>query len=347
MAGLWPYMEFLSDQRAFVELLELVPDAVLISDHEGKILLVNAQAQSLFGYERNELVGKEVEVLLPERYRQKHKLHRGSYNKNPTVRPMGAALDLYGRHKDGHEFPVEISLGPLFAEQGLFIIGAIRDASERRTIEERIRLSLREKEILLKEVHHRVKNNLQVISSIINLQAEQTPDPRIQEIFDDTRARVRSIALVHEKLYESSDLSNIPLQEYLEGLIGHLVETFGSRAHGISTELTIEPVSLNIDTAVNCGLIITELVSNSLKYAFKDGSQGKIGISFESLGDNFVLTICDNGLGLPKDFDLQKTKTLGLTLVTGLAKELSGTLIMHSNRGAEFVITFPKEKRGG
>lgn len=339
-------MNFLTTQRGFVELLELVPDAVLISDDAGIIRLVNAQAQSLFGYERNELIGAEIEVLLPERYRSKHTHHRASYNKNPTVRPMGAALDLYGRHKDGHEFPLEISLGPLITEEGLYIIGAIRDASERRSIEERVRISLREKEILLKEVHHRVKNNLQVISSIINLQAEQTPDPKIQEIFDDTRARVRSIALVHEKLYESKDLSNIPLRDYLDGLLGHLVETFGSRAHGISTELDIEPVSLNIDSAVNCGLIITELVSNSLKYAFSKGQKGKIVICFKALEHTYVLTICDDGPGLPPGFDLQKTKTLGLTLVTGLTKELNGKLTIGSNQGAEFVITFPKEKAG-
>lgn len=331
----------MSTDPAFMQLLESAPDAMLVVSPEGRIVFANAQVEKLFGYSKEELIDQYLEILLPERYRAAHVGHRAGYFHNPLVRPMGAALDLSGLHRQGWEFPVEISLSPLKTEEGTCVISAIRDVSERRITEERIRNSLREKEILLKEVHHRVKNNLQIISSIINLQVQQIEDPKMREIFADTRARVRSIALVHERLYESRDLINIEFSEYVEGLLGDLFESYGSRSSNVSVRLAIGKSSLDIDKVVNCGLIVTELVSNSLKYAFRDKQEGEVVVSFDREGAMYVLRVSDNGCGLPKDFNPAGLKSLGLILVRGLSSELGGTVSIRSDKGTEFTVSFP------
>lgn len=335
-------MEKIRSEPTFHDLLESAPDAMIIIDSNGEIVHTNSQTERLFGYSKGELIGNKLEILLPYRYRGIHVGHRGHYFSAPAVRPMGAALDLFAMHKEGTEFPVEISLSPLKAIDGeTYVISAIRDISERKQIEERVCNSLREKEVLLKEVHHRVKNNLQIISSILNLQSHTIVDEKTRELLDDTRARVRSIALVHERLYESKDLVSIDFGEYVEGLMTDLFQAFGAHSQNVAVNINIEPVTLDIDKIVNCGLIVNELVSNSLKYAFGQGSGGKIDISLQKDRGNLSLKIRDNGSGLPPGFKVSSSKTLGLTLVHGLTKELGGSVEMKSEQGAEFTIIFP------
>lgn len=211
----------------------------------------------------------------------------------------------------------------------------------RRRAEEQIKASLQEKEVLLKEIHHRVKNNLQIVSSLLNLQADYLKDKQALEIFKNSQNRIESMALIHEKLYQSQDLARINFAEYVQDLVASFFYAYEINSDAITLKINVEDVFLGIDAAIPCGLIITELVLNSLKHAFPVGNLGEICIDFRSLTDNkFALIVSDNGIGFPKKLDFQNTESLGLQLVNALVNQLSGTIVLNSNSGVEFKITF-------
>lgn len=212
---------------------------------------------------------------------------------------------------------------------------------ERSRAEERIKASLKEKEILLKEIHHRVKNNLQVISSLLSLQAETTKDTQALAALRESRNRVHSMAVIHETLYQSKDLAQVDFATYTEKLVNHLQRSLHVNSQLVTLEINVNNVSLSIDTAIYCGLIINELISNSFKYAFPDGRVGKIVISL-SMQENagLSLEVCDNGVGISEDIDIAKTESLGLQLVTMLTEQLSGTLELDRHAGTRFKIMF-------
>ncbi len=238
----------------------------------------------------------------------------------------------------------------------------LQDILKRRQAESRIKASLKEKEALLKEVHHRVKNNLQIISSLLNLQLKSIKDPQILDIFKESQNRVRLMALIHEKLYQSHDLSKINLKDYIESLASNLLRSYEVNQSDIRLIVEADDIALEADTAVSCGLIINELVSNSLKYAFplsKDpdpdpgltdltGSTDSIKRFKESLitikakktdGNHFSICCQDNGIGLPEAIDIQSTKTLGLQLVSSLTEQLGGVLNIIHHPGTSFELT--------
>ena len=215
------------------------------------------------------------------------------------------------------------------------------DITDRKRSEERIRASLKEKEVLLKEIHHRVKNNLQVISSLMNLQANQLRDPEIVEAFRDSQSRVKAMSLVHERLYQSSDLAQIDFAGYVRDVTNHLLRSYQNGRHPVRLKVDVEPVSLNIDTAIPCALIINELVSNSLKYAFPNGRDGEIKVSMNHTdANNLNLRISDNGIGFPENVFWGNTDSLGLQLVRNLTDQLNGSIECHLTEGAQFDIRF-------
>jgi two-component sensor histidine kinase len=220
------------------------------------------------------------------------------------------------------------------------------DVTESKLAQEKIKSSLREKEVLLKEIHHRVKNNMQVISSLLNLQSEQIKDKYYIDMFKESRNRIRSMALVHEKLYQSKNLANIDSSDYIKSLISDLFTFYNiSRGH-ISAKIDVQNVNLSIDTAIPCGLIINELVSNSLKYAFPEGRDGEIKITFNEILDEegnseYELVVSDNGAGIPESIDIRKTSSLGLKLVVNLVEhQLQGKLRLDRTNGTKFHIRF-------
>ena len=211
------------------------------------------------------------------------------------------------------------------------------DITERKLAEAQIQASLREKEVLLQEIHHRVKNNLQVISSLLDLQSQQLEESAMLEVFRESQNRVKSMALVHEKLYQSKNFAKINFAEYTESLVKYLFKAYELHSGNITLELYIDEVTLNIDTAIPCGLIINELVSNALKYAFPDNRAGTISISLHSgANHHFTLIIKDDGVGLPRDWDFKNAKSLGLQLVKVLTKQLKGTIEIDRSRGSQF-----------
>ena len=230
----------------------------------------------------------------------------------------------------------------------LFLQGIAYDITESKRAEEavrasaeRIQTSLREKEVLLEEIHHRVKNNLQVISSLLRLQSAHVHDPGALEMFAESCNRIHSMALVHERLYQSADLSRVDLGEYVRSLTDLLCRSYHTRAEGIGIRAMVDDVSLGVDTAVPLGLAINELVSNCLKYAFPDGRRGEIQIELRpdpSCG--YLLRVADDGVGVPKDVDFRATETLGMQLVCALTEQLGGTIELRSEGGTEFRILF-------
>ncbi len=227
------------------------------------------------------------------------------------------------------------------------VVGNIQDITDRKLAEERLLASLREKEVLLKEVHHRVKNNLQVISSLLNLESQRVQDLQVLEAFRETQNRVRSMALVHERLYRSTDLARVDFGEYIRNLVASLISSYHTPAQGFSYEVNAEDAFLGVDVAIPCGLILTELVSNAFKHAFPAGKKGEILISFHRRGDGaYALRIKDNGVGLPPGLDIRNTGTLGLQLVHTLTRQLGGALELNLGEGNEFTLTFRDGNRG-
>ncbi|MFB2934224.1 PAS domain S-box protein [Aerosakkonemataceae cyanobacterium BLCC-F154] len=217
-----------------------------------------------------------------------------------------------------------------------------RDITERKTAETEMITSLKEKELLLKEIHHRVKNNLQVISSLLKLQSSYIKDEEALALFTESYNRVRSMALIHEKLYQSKGLARIDAVDYIRDLTDNLFRSYNVATNTIELHLRVEHIELDIDTAIPCGLIINELVSNSLKYAFVNQGKGELYINlfYQEGTSKVTLLISDNGIGLPPNFDITELESLGLQLVYNLTEQLNGEMEINSDRGAKFTITF-------
>jgi PAS domain S-box-containing protein len=330
-------------EARFRGLLESAPDSIIVVDTGGTITIVNSETERMFGYERQELLGQPIEMLVPDRSRGHHAADRAAYSADPKTRPMGAGRQLTGRRKDGGEFPVEISLSPLRTGQESLVISIVRDVTERRAFEQQIQTSLREKEALLREIHHRVKNNLQITSSLLRLQASNISDADAHAIFDATQLRIRSMALVHEKLYQAKDLTRINFGDYIRTLGELLFKSFAVDVNAVSLEISGADVLLDIDIAVPCGLVVNEIFSNALKHAFP-GGRGTIGVHLDRTENRCVMTIRDDGVGLPPRFDLGSVDTLGLQLVRGLVGQIDGSLEVRSIIGTEFRIEFPTER---
>ena len=225
-------------------------------------------------------------------------------------------------------------------------VGTITDITERKLAEEKIKSSLREKELLLKEVHHRVKNNLQIITSLLSLQSRSVDDGEARDLLLESQTRVGSIALVHEKLYETKDLAGIDFGEYCESLGGSLFQSYGVDPAHIALKVSVEDGFLELDRAIPYGLIVSELVTNSLKYAFPTQARGEIHIAMaRPKNGKRILRVADNGVGLPGDFDLHGTKSLGLHLVRTLSEQLGGTLEVDGKNGTEIRIICDTNKK--
>ncbi len=218
----------------------------------------------------------------------------------------------------------------------------LRSIEERKRAEEIISRSLKEKEVLLKEIHHRVKNNMQVIYSLLSLQEDSIDDKNIQALFKESRNRVYTMAMIHEKLYQSEDLSHIDFREYLQNLVLDISETY--MRNDVRLSVDMESIHLDVNAGIPCGLIVNELITNSLKYAFPEGRKGEIrvGINRNAKGE-YVLFVADNGIGFPDAEDFYKSSSLGLQLVNMLTKQLGGSVLLSRAGGTMFTVTFPEK----
>ncbi len=212
---------------------------------------------------------------------------------------------------------------------------------KRRIAEEHLKRSLAEKEVLLKEVHHRVKNNMQIISSILKMQERQVEDERLKTVLGESQNRIRTMALIHENLYRNENLADIKFSNYVKSLAGNLLRSYTENQGKIRFEYDIEDVFLPLDTGIPCGLIINELISNSIKYAFEGRNSGTITIRLTRPDSGaFELQVADDGKGISSDFNIEKSKSLGMKIVTRLVQQIDGTMDYDFNNGTKFIIKF-------
>jgi PAS domain S-box-containing protein len=338
--------ERLAAERLVHGVLEAAPDAMIVIDESGAITLANSMAVRMFGYAPSALLGACVDSLVPEPSRAAHAAHRQEYVKRPRARAMGEGRELLGLRSDGSVFPVEISLNSLESSGRTLVVSSVRDITARRAAEQRLQASLQEKELLLKEIHHRVKNNLQVVASMLTLQAELAADADARSMLEACRKRVTSMALVHEKLYGAADLRRMDLRELIRDIAAMLIG--GSRGIRLQMHPGAEPIVVDIETAFPVSLIANELITNAIKHAFVGRSEGTITIDVDRFATGRVrLQVADDGVGgiMPETFT--GAGSLGSTIVRRLVRQIGAVLAVESGPGARISITFPLARSPG
>ncbi|GAB4196825.1 MAG: hypothetical protein Fur006_44680 [Coleofasciculaceae cyanobacterium] len=317
------------------------PNLIFVKDKDGKFILVNQSFADFYGLTVEEVLGKMEPDVHPNSDDIVQFLNQDQ-EVITTLKPMFIAEEAC-RTPSGELRWYQTIKKPLFSKDGQVhqILGVATDITQRKQAETQMQRALREKEVLLQEIHHRVKNNLQVISSLLDLQSQHLKDSAMLPIFQESCNRVKSMSLVHELLYRSKDYSQINFMEYLTSLTSYLFQSYGVNTNSITLDLDVDDVPLNTDKVITCGLIIQELVSNTLKYAFPNHTNGKIKISLQTGFDRCcTLIIKDNGIGLPTELDLANVKSLGLRLVKVLINQLEGTFEIDRTLGTEFTIQF-------
>lgn len=323
-------------------IVQTAPDAVISIDRFHRVLMFNEAAESMFGYTAGEIVGKNIEKLIPEEFVKTHSLHINEFEKSTqNSRKMNSERLVLGRRKNGEEFPLEASTTKVLIEGEVILTAIARDITKRVEAENMIKASLEEKETLLREIHHRVKNNMQIMSSMLYLQIGNVSDPASLDMLQASQNRIRSMALIHEKLYQTDNLTNIDFRDYVNSLVDHLTRIYSVGKSKVEVEVLIDDVYLDADLAITCGLITNELISNSLNYAFPLKRKGKITILLEETNPGeYLFEISDNGVGLPKDLEFPNKGSLGMRLVKNLVMQLGGELEVSKKNGTQYSIEF-------
>jgi len=268
-------------------------------------------------------------MLVPERFRDHHSGLRATFFRHGRMRPMAPGHELYCLRKDGSEFPSEIGLTPIETDEGTMVLAAIVDMSTRKREEARVHASLKEKDILLAEIHHRVKNNLQIVDSLLGLQSGYIDDIGVQDILRESQNRIKSMALIHQILYQSNDFARMDFSNFLDSLVPTLASSYGADPARIVLSIIAVDVRLPLGMAIPCGLLVNELISNALKHAFPGDRHGEIKIDLSIASDGHVLlAVEDDGVGIPDDLDLDQTATLGLQLVMLLTDQIGGRMVI-------------------
>lgn len=330
-------------EKHYRDIFEGASDLIQSIGIKGEILFVNEAWRKTLGYSKKELEKRNIIEFIHPEFRD----HCGM-----TMIALAEGLidsiekmEIMFVTKGGQNVLVEGNVS-IRKEKGVPVgtRGIFRNITEKKLEAEKIKQPLKEKEVLLKEIHHRVKNNLQIISSLLNLQADFITDAKAKEKYNESIGRVRSMAIIHELLYRSKNLSSIKLRDYISELVNYISETYNIR-NDIKVEMDIDVSNdfIEMDIAIPCGIIINELVSNAFKYAFAKNSPGKIRVEFKELKSDelkYKLSVSDNGKGMPKKIDFINPSTLGLQLVHSLVQQIEGTLDVQSKKGARFTISF-------
>ncbi|MEA2006528.1 MAG: PAS domain S-box protein [Acidobacteriota bacterium] len=325
-------------EKAYLkQFFENIQEGIVLADKEQKIISVNKEFVRLFGYNMSEIKDRYLDEIVG------HEKKCDEVEKISVKISTGekVAFEAVRKRKDGTMIDVSVLTMPIIVDGEVVASVAIyRDITERKKAEEQVKSSLEEKEVLLKEIHHRVKNNMQIVSSMLRLQARQSKSEDFIEMCNVSQSRIRSIALIHESLYKSNDFARIDFSKYIEKLMTHLFSIYEGGKERIEFEVDVDDVFLDINKAIPCGLIINELVSNSLKHAFPNHMKGKVSVEMLKENGKHILSVKDTGIGFPEKLDFRNTKTLGMQLVTDLVKQLRGTIELARDVATEFKIAF-------
>ncbi|MGI2335284.1 MAG: PAS domain S-box protein [Dehalogenimonas sp.] len=325
-------------------IVEFSAEALIGRDINGIITSWNKSAERIFGYTAAEMIGQSNSALIPSN------LPNEVPDILEKIRESGISIDweTTRKRKDGTIIDVAVTISPIKDTKGS-VTGystIARDITEANKANDRIKAALAEKELLLKEIHHRVKNNMQVVSSLLKMQSQFVNDESTRAMLKETQERIKSMSLVYNKLYQSADIASIDIKDYVNELVTNLLHAYVPAPGLIRTKIEVAEVSFDLDTAIPLGLIINELVTNAIKYAFPDNMDGTIQVSLQPLNDNgkYTLIIKDDGVGLPEDFDPLNNRSLGMRLVNALAKhQLGGIFDLERSNGTTFRIVFQKE----
>jgi len=337
----------LLSERRFRQVVESAPDGMAMVGMDGRMVLVNASMEALFGYRREELLGQSVEMLMPDRYRAVHGALFNGYMRHPEARDMAGRRELYARRKDGSEFPVEIGLNPISTSGETTVLATIQDVTTRKAYRDLIEKALAEKTVLLNEIHHRVKNNLQVISSLLSMQARGA-GAEVAAALTESQRRVKAMALIHQLLYEHSDFSRVDLVEYLGRMCRLLAESFIATRNRIEVVFRADDsgMTLDLQRAVPCGLLVNELTTNAIKHAFPEGRHGVVTVAVARVDiDHYQISVMDNGVGIPHDLQLGRSKSLGFQLIPLLADQTGGNLKLERAQGTRFDLILQEREK--
>ncbi len=325
------------DLMLFQNLINQSNDAMMIVDPQtGKYLYVNNEACKSLGYSRDELLNmymKDIEVVLTDDFSWFRHAERIQKMNNMII-------ESHHKRKDETVFPVEISVKFIGQGASSYLVAIIRDITERKSYDRQIQSALSENKTLLREIHHRVKNNLQIISSFFNLQKGHIHDSNALSMINECQNRIKAIALVHEKLYRTEQFTNIDLKEYIADMIKSLAELYEIKQNNISIHMDMESIMINVNVAIPCGLIINELVSNALQHAFPNSSRGRIVVKIHSVNNEILLHISDNGRDISSSPNIEEGQPLGLLIVETLVNQLNGKITVDKNNGTFYNIRF-------
>ncbi|MEO8050691.1 MAG: histidine kinase dimerization/phosphoacceptor domain -containing protein [Acidobacteriota bacterium] len=333
--------DILGQDNPLARILDLAADAIISIDSHQSIIFFNRSAEVAFGYSATEVRGKRLKLLLPRGLLAFHRQPIGRQRQAGEIAGIGSERrEIVGRRKDGSEFPAEVSLSKIEVAGRTIVSLMLQEVTAQALTEVRLRAALREKEVLLEEVHHRVKNNLQVITSLLRLQARSIKDPSSRIKFVESRLRIQAMAILHEILDESSSLAEIDFADYLQRLVAHLIRSYGATGR-IRVRLRLDPLSCHRDVALPCGLIVNEILSNAFKYAFPSGKAGEVRIELRrELTGTVRLLVADDGVGLPSGWDWKTSRTLGLQLVSTLARQIEAKVQVDRRNGTAFTVAF-------
>jgi len=340
-------------QLRMAALVESAEDAIITKSLDGIVRSWNPAAERLLEYRADEIIGQPIARLVPDDRQNEESLILARMRRGESV----AHFETVRRRKSGSLVDVSLTISPIRDRAGV-IIGAskiMRDITERKDHTEQLRhlnaelearvlartAEIRERDVMIQEIHHRVKNNLQVISSLINMQVRSIAEPSTRAALQQCESRVQTMAQIHEMLYESKNYARVAFRRYAQALANRVLSASDATSGGVTITYQLADLFLAVDQAIPCGLILNELLSNALKHAFPSGA-GSIGIEFCRCGEHQVLlAVSDNGIGMSAQFDLAKSKSLGVALVTALARQLGGTLEIRRQPGTTVRITFP------
>jgi PAS domain S-box-containing protein len=324
------------NEKKYRKIFENVQDVFYQTNLEGIITEISPSIERYSNYKPNELIGKPVQLVYSDPEDRNELLK--AIEEDGEVSDYEVTLV----NKNNELLNISVNAHYLFNSQNqpIGIEGSLRDISDRKKVELALRKSLEEKELLVKEIHHRVKNNLMVISSLLNLQSRYIKDKKALSMFRESQNRAKSMALIHERLYRSTDLKSIDFGDYIRTLAMDLYRTYVTEPERVKIDMNVENIMIDINTAIPLGLIINELLSNSMKHAFPGKKEGEINLEFGIKDDEHFLIIRDDGIGFPSDVDYKNTSSLGLQLVNTLTRQINGEIELDATNGTKFIIKF-------